>query len=184
MKHLPNILTWLRLLSAPVLVAVFFLLSDQLRDTVAAAIFLAVALTDWLDGFLARLLNMTSRFGQFLDPVADKIAVTTALLLLLNDDRVPLIAVLVIIGREICMLGLREWMADIGRNKLIVPMLPGKVKTAFQMAAIVLLLLNRREVAGVPLLQVGEVLLWVSVVLTVASMGFYLRIAYLAGKEQ
>ena len=147
-----------------------------------AALFAFAMSTDFLDGFLARRLKITSRFGEFLDPVADKIVVITALLLLMDAARAPLIAVMIIVCREICILGLREWMAGLGRRRSVAPSLPGKSKTAMQMTAI-LLLFYGEDALGLPTLTIGVVLLWLSALLTVVSMSFYLRAAFTAPRE-
>lgn len=182
MRHLPNILTWSRLLSAPLLVVVFVAISPSWRDTAAALLFVFAVSTDFWDGFLARRWKLTSHFGAFLDPVADKIIVITALLLLLEDGRAPLLAVLIIICREICILGLREWLAGVGKKRFVAPSLLGKSKTALQMVAIALLLYHE-AVFSLPTLQIGEVLLWLSALLTVVSMVFYLRAAWAVAGE-
>ncbi len=181
MKHIPNILTWLRLLSAPILIAVFLIGSSESgpaewRNVAVAALYVAIMLTDFFDGYIARTFNITSRFGQFLDPVADKIVVATALLLLLNANQASLLATMIIIGREICVSALREWMAELGQSKLVTPSILGKCKTACQMVAITLLF-YQYDIYGLPTAQIGQVLLWIAALLTVISMIFYLRAA-------
>lgn len=173
-QQIPNILTWLRLLSAPVLVAVFALADPAWRDVAAAALFVVISLTDWLDGYLARVFAAVSRFGAYLDPVADKIIVIAALLALLDAERISLAVTLVLIGREIAVLALREWMAALRRAKLIAPSLLGKSKTACQMTAITLLFYHA-DIFALPTAWVGRGLLWVSAGLALASMFFYLR---------
>ena len=184
----PNILTWSRVAAAPAMAMVFFLpeftpLSDSpggARDVLATAVFLTAALTDFLDGFIARQLNRNSRFGAFLDPVADKILVTVALLLLAADERANLpqiIATAVIICREICVSALREWMADVGQRRKVNVSAIGKWKTAAQMTAIALIF-HRGDLFDIPVLLVGQLLLWIAALLTVASMFFYLRAAW------
>jgi CDP-diacylglycerol--glycerol-3-phosphate 3-phosphatidyltransferase len=135
-----------------------------------------VALTDWLDGFLARRYEQTSEFGAFLDPVADKLMVATALIMLTGDERVHPVLTLIIIGREITISALREWMAELGERATVAVSWMGKVKTAAQMAAIVLLLLHV-PVYGVGAHLVGTVLLVVAALLTLWSMTLYLRAA-------
>lgn len=181
MISLPNLLTWLRLFSAPLLVAVFyhadfFSGGERWRDLALALLFLAAMATDFLDGFLARRFNAGSRFGEFLDPVADKIVVTTALLLLLFEDRAPLVATLIIVCREICVSALREWMATIGERRRVNVSLLGKWKTGIQTAAIALLLYGE-DLFGVPLVQGGLFLLWTAAALTLWSMFVYLLAA-------
>ena len=181
----PNILTWSRVAAAPALALVFFLpdmlpMSDApggARDILATAVFLTAALTDFLDGFLARRLGRGSRFGAFLDPVADKILVTVALLLLAVDERAHLAAAAVIVCREICVSALREWMADVGQRRHVNVSALGKWKTAAQMTAISFLF-YRDDLLGIPILSVGQLLLWAAALLTVTSMFFYLRAAW------
>ena len=179
---LPNFLTWSRMAAAPALALAFFLpafspLSGDARDILATALFLAAATTDFLDGFLARRLGRGSRFGAFLDPVADKILVTTALLLLVASDRAHFAAAAVIICREICVSALREWMADVGQRKKVNVSALGKWKTAAQMTAIAMLFYHS-DLLGVPVALVGQILLWTAALLTVISMLFYLRAAW------
>ena len=181
----PNILTWSRVAAAPALALAFYLpefspasdLAGGARDILATALFLAAAATDFLDGFLARRLGRGSRFGAFLDPVADKILVATALLLLVEDGRAHLAAAAVIICREICVSALREWMADVGERRKVNVSALGKWKTAAQMTAISFLF-YRADLHGLPILAIGQFLLWASAALTVASMFFYLRAAW------
>ena len=156
------------------LLIVFITAPGGWRDVVCAALFAVATLTDFFDGFLARHLKTVSRFGEFLDPVADKIVVVTALLLLLDSGRAPLPAVFIIVGREICVLGLRQWMAARGQGSLVASSLPGKSKTALQMTAI-LLLFYQQEVYGLPTLLIGKALLWMAAALTLVSMFSYLR---------
>jgi cardiolipin synthase len=181
----PNLLTLLRIVSIPLLVGLYYvpdtLMTIAGKDLASTAIFLFAAVTDWLDGYLARRLNQTSAFGAFLDPVADKLMVTGALLILLQLGRVEAAVALVIIGREIAISALREWMAQIGQGKSVAVAFIGKVKTASQMVAIPLLLFS----AEIPLLIaaettqiLGTILINVSAILTVISMLFYLRMAY------
>jgi CDP-diacylglycerol--glycerol-3-phosphate 3-phosphatidyltransferase len=142
---LPTILTWARIAAIPLLAGVFHLpLDDATRNLVATALFIAFALTDWLDGWLARKLNQVSSFGAFLDPVADKFLVCAALLILVEQDRVNALVALVIIGREIAISALREWMAQIGASRSVAVHMLGKVKTVTQMVAIPFLLYDGR----------------------------------------
>ena len=144
--NLPIALTWLRVAAIPLLVAIFYLpnswLSPFEKNLIAAIIFISAAITDWLDGFLARRLKQESAFGQFLDPVADKLIVAAALLVLLNMDRVQVWVALIIIGREITISALREWMALLGAGKSVAVHMVGKLKTTAQLVAIPFLLLN------------------------------------------
>src|SRR3569832_1871213 len=140
--NLPNLLTWLRILFIPLMAGVFYLpdgwVSPSDANLLAAAFFGVAALTDWLDGWLARKLGQTSAFGAFLDPVADKLMVAAALIVLIDLDRVAPLIGLIIIGREITISALREWMAKAGKSTSIAVSIVGKLKTAAQMIAIVL----------------------------------------------
>src|SRR3569832_109345 len=142
--NIPNILTWQRILMIPLFVGIFYCsesnIDPHMRDIYATLIFAFAALTDWLDGYLARTLNQTSAFGAFLDPVADKLMVAAALIMLVNLSYVDAFIAFIIIGREIAISALREWMAQLGNSKSIAVSMLGKVKTAFQMIAILLLL--------------------------------------------
>lgn len=176
--NLPNLLTWLRVLLIPVFMLVFYL-PWHLANLACAAIFTLAAVTDMLDGYLARRLDQTSEFGAFLDPIADKLMVATALVLLVAAHPGPLLAVpaVVIIGREIAVSGLREWMAGVGERTAVAVSAIGKVKTVLQMVALVLLLI-REPVGPLDTWTVGMVLLYVAVILTLWSMGAYLRSAW------
>src|SRR5689334_24759750 len=142
--NVPNLLTWLRILMIPLVIGVFYVpeiwLSSWHRNLIATAIFAAAAVTDWLDGWLARRLNQMSAFGAFLDPVADKLMVAAALITLVQLERVDAVIALIIIGREIAISALREWMAQIGAARSVAVSFLGKIKTASQMLAIPLLL--------------------------------------------
>ena len=175
---LPNALTLVRIVLIPVFVAVFFLPVEWAR-AVTALIFGAAACTDWLDGYLARRLNQISRFGTFLDPVADKLMVCTVLVLLVQADPRATLAVpaLVIIGREIGVSALREFMADVGRRATVSVLGIGKTKTTAQMAAL-LLMLYRDPILAFPVYEVGFFLLYLSAFLTLWSMLLYLRAAW------
>src|SRR6185295_15409826 len=143
-RNLPNYVTWCRILMIPLIVGVFYLpeswLQAENKNIAATAIFIAAAITDWLDGYLARVLDQMSAFGAFLDPVADKLMVAGALIVLLQLDRVEPLVALIIIGREIAISALREWMAKVGQAKSVAVAFIGKLKTGFQMVAIPLLL--------------------------------------------
>jgi CDP-diacylglycerol--glycerol-3-phosphate 3-phosphatidyltransferase len=176
--NLPNLLTWLRIVLIPLFLAIYFLpdywLSAPNKDIVATAMFAVAAATDWLDGYLARTLNQTSAFGAFLDPVADKLMVAAALILLVGLQRVDAIIAVIIIGREITISALREWMAKIGQSRSVAVSFIGKLKTTFQMIAIVLLLYNG-ILWGLDTARVGTVLIYAAALLTLWSMGYYLR---------
>jgi CDP-diacylglycerol--glycerol-3-phosphate 3-phosphatidyltransferase/cardiolipin synthase len=176
------ILTWLRIALIPLVVVLFYLPAawlggEALRDTLAAVAFIVAALTDWFDGWLARRWNQTSSFGAFLDPVADKLMVCAGLLILLDLQRVDVSIALIIIGREITISALREWMAIIGASGSVAVNWLGKFKTAAQMVAIPCLLYDQR-LFGVSAEQVGSILIIVAAVLTVWSMFYYLRRAW------
>lgn len=178
MWNTPNLLTLLRIGLIPVFVLVFYLHAPWARP-VAAVIFTVAAVTDWLDGHLARRWEQTSPLGTFLDPVADKLMVAVALVFLVQVDPRPMLALAaaVIIGREITVSALREWMAEIGARSHVAVSGIGKVKTAAQMIAIILLIL-RGPLFGVPIYVLGMVLLYVAAVLTLWSMFLYLRAAW------
>ena len=174
----PNVLTWLRILLIPLVIGVFYVPDDWLtldsRNSTAAGLFLAAAVTDWLDGYLARRLNQASAFGAFLDPVADKLVVAAALIMLVSLRRVDAVVAVVIIGREIAISALREWMAKLGQGAGVAVNFLGKVKTAFQLVAIPLLLFDG-PIAGWNSLPIGVVLIYVAAGLTLISMAYYLR---------
>ncbi|MHB8425512.1 MAG: CDP-diacylglycerol--glycerol-3-phosphate 3-phosphatidyltransferase [Gammaproteobacteria bacterium] len=174
----PNLLTMLRLALIPVFVVVFFL-PYSWAPPASAIIFALAGITDWLDGYLARKLRQSSRFGAFLDPVADKLMVTVALVLILQaDPRLAVaIPVMIIIGREITISALREWMAELGARKHVAVTWLGKFKTAAQMLAIVLLL-YRYPIKAVPVYDIGIVLLLLAAALTLWSMCLYLLAAW------
>ncbi len=177
--NLPNLVTWLRILMIPLMVGVFYLpdawLSYSGKNVAACAIFVVAALSDWLDGYLARALNQMSAFGAFLDPVADKLIVAAALIVLLKLQRVEPVIALIIIGREIAVSALREWMATLGRSGSVAVAYIGKVKTASQMIAIPLLLFHDDLFGLLNTQWLGTILIRVAAVLTVLSMLHYLR---------
>jgi|SRR5665213_1052733 len=180
--NLPILLTWLRIVLIPLVVGVFYLPANWLglteQNMIATAIFVAAALTDWLDGWLARRLNQTSRFGAFLDPVADKLMVTAALLVLLSPlHRVNAAIALIIIGREITISALREWMAQIGASKSVAVNSLGKIKTILQMVAIPMLLFDHFFLFF-DTRRIGTWLIYVAAVLTVWSMLYYMKLAW------
>ena len=178
---LPTMLTLLRILLLPILVVVFYGSADWARP-VCAILFGIAGFTDWLDGYLARRLQQQSSFGAFLDPVADKLMVTTALILLVADDPQMLLTLsaLVIIGREIVISALREWMAELGKRNLVAVSWVGKLKTSLQILAI-LLLLYQAPLFGLPIYAMGEVALLLAAALTMYSMCLYLNAARKAG---
>jgi len=179
--NIPNLLTWFRIMMIPLIVAVFYFppqwLSAHEVNLVATLIFGIAAATDWLDGYLARMLNQTSAFGAFLDPVADKLMVAAALIVLVEMGRVGAVIALVIIGREIAISALREWMATIGAGKSVAVSFLGKVKTTAQMAAILLLLYHEKVSQVFDAQVVGTWLIYVAAILTLWSMGYYLKMA-------
>ncbi len=178
--NLPNLLTWLRILFIPLVIGVFYLpggwLTPVQANLLATALFVVAAVTDWLDGYLARKLNQTSAFGAFLDPVADKLMVAAALIVLVDLDRTHSVIALIIIGREIAISALREWMAKAGKPGSVAVSLIGKLKTAFQMIAISLLL-YWEPLAGLPVQLLGHILINLAALLTLVSMFYYLRMA-------
>jgi CDP-diacylglycerol--glycerol-3-phosphate 3-phosphatidyltransferase len=175
---LPTLLTWLRIVAIPLIVVVFYLpLSEGARNLTAALLFIAFAITDWLDGFLARRLNQTSAFGAFLDPVADKFLVCASLLILVQLQRADVLVALIIIGREIAISALREWMARIGASRSVAVHWLGKIKTVAQMVAIPFLLYNGRLLGLIDTRVWGRWLIWIAAALTVWSMLHYLRMA-------
>ncbi len=186
--NLPNSLTWLRIWLIPMFVAVFYLpdgmVPEHAINLTATAIFGLAAVTDWLDGWLARRLNQMSAFGAFLDPVADKLMVAAALIVLVDLDRASVDVALIIIGREIAISALREWMAKVGRSGNVAVSFIGKLKTTAQMVAILLLLYH--DPIGTwqwtPIL--GRWLLYLAAFLTLWSMLHYLRMAWKALKNE
>ena len=185
MWNLPNLITLFRIALIPVLVVVYFWPMPS-RNAIIAGIFIVAALTDWLDGYLARKMNQMSALGAFLDPVADKLIVSSALVLLVSDPRIlglvfhPMpfaIAVTIIIGREIVISALREWMAELGERHAVAVGMIGKVKTATQMTAIALLL-YALPIFDLPTFRIGEIALYIAAILTLWSMIDYLRAAW------
>ncbi|HLA35528.1 MAG TPA: CDP-diacylglycerol--glycerol-3-phosphate 3-phosphatidyltransferase [Rhodocyclaceae bacterium] len=178
--NIPNILTWARIVLIPLVVGVFYMplpLAEQ--NLISTVAFVVAAVTDWFDGWLARKLNQTSAFGAFLDPVADKLMVAAALVMLVQLERTDAVLAFVIIGREIAISALREWMAKIGASKSIAVSFIGKLKTTAQMSAIPLLLWNSDRMLGtIGVTQLGTYLLWGAAVLTLWSMIYYMRRAW------
>ena len=178
--NVPNLLTWLRILTIPLVIGVFYVpevwLSSGKQNLIATLLFIAAAITDWLDGYLARRLNQMSAFGAFLDPVADKLMIAAALIVLVWLQRVDAIIAVVIIGREIAVSALREWMAKIGQSKSVAVNFLGKIKTISQMVAVPLLLYHDRIGVLSPQ-RVGTWLIYLAAILTLASMSYYLKLA-------
>ncbi|MCK5522432.1 MAG: CDP-diacylglycerol--glycerol-3-phosphate 3-phosphatidyltransferase [Thiomargarita sp.] len=174
---IPNILTLLRIILIPVFVSTFYL-SWAGANVLTTSIFALAAITDWFDGYLARRWNQTSAFGAFLDPVADKLIVATALVFLVqvHHDLWMAIPAAVIIGREITISALREWMAEIGQRAKVAVSMIGKIKTTAQMTALLLLLYNE-PFLGLPIYEIGFVLLYLAAILTLWSMIVYLQAA-------
>ena len=181
----PNILTLLRIVLIPVFIATYYL-PVAWGPLLTTALFVAAALTDWLDGYLARRLNQTSAFGAFLDPVADKLMVASALVLLVADpeirvrvwdERLFAVVVIIIISREITVSALREWMAELGKRASVAVSFIGKFKTGSQMLAIPFLL-YQQPLMGLPVFQIGEFLLYLAAALTLWSMLAYLKAAW------
>ena len=182
---LANQLTLLRILLIPLLVVIFYLPYDW-RFPVASLIFSLAAITDWLDGWVARTYNQSTAFGAFLDPVADKLMVAIALVLLVerHDTILFTLAACIIIGREIVISALREWMAELGERTSVAVSYIGKVKTTFQMIAIVGLLAIDPTTDESWLLASSYLMLYLAAILTLWSMFIYLKAAWIVMKEQ
>lgn len=173
---IPTLMTWTRIVAIPLIVGVFQLpLEPAMRNLIATVMFVLFALTDWLDGYLARRLNQISAFGAFLDPVADKFLVCASLLVLVDLQRTDAFVALIIIGREIAISALREWMAQIGAARSVAVHMLGKVKTTVQMVAIPFLLYDGSLFGLIDTRAWGQVLIWGAAVLTIWSMVYYLR---------
>ncbi|HEY4999146.1 MAG TPA: CDP-diacylglycerol--glycerol-3-phosphate 3-phosphatidyltransferase [Usitatibacter sp.] len=182
--NFPLFLTWMRILAIPLFVAVLYVpetwISERTGNITSMWIFIAAAVTDWLDGYLARRWNQTTSFGAFLDPVADKLMVAAALIVLTEKGIVDPFASLIIIGREITISALREWMAQIGRSKSVAVNVFGKVKTIAQLIAIPFLLFNGVLFGLFHTVVVGRWLIWVAAFITLWSMIVYLKAAWAA----
>ena len=173
---LPTLLTWARIVAIPLIIAIYSLPVDMATRNLAATIlFIVAAVTDWFDGFLARRWNQTSAFGAFLDPVADKLMVAGALLVLVQLDRANAVLSFVIIGREIAISALREWMAQIGASRSVAVHMLGKIKTVVQMVAIPFLLFDGSLFGILDTRWWGTGLIWIAAVLTIWSMIYYLQ---------
>ncbi|CEN56083.1 CDP-diacylglycerol--glycerol-3-phosphate 3-phosphatidyltransferase [Candidatus Methylopumilus turicensis] len=179
--NLPNSLTMARIILIPVFVGIFYAqphyISQHAANVLATAVFGSAAITDWLDGYYARKLNQTSAFGAFLDPVADKLMVAAALIVLVEFNRVGALVAFIIIGREIAISALREWMAGIGERGSVAVAMVGKIKTVMQMVAI-LFLLYFDPILGISTKIIGQISIYVAVILTLVSMAYYLKAAW------
>ena len=185
--NIPNNLTLLRIAMIPCFILVFYI-SDNIfslyqKNLIATLIFLLAAITDWLDGYLARKLNQTSDFGAFIDPVADKLIVIAALILLVQLNRIDSIVAFIIIAREFTISSLREWMATLGKSGSIAVAFVGKLKTTMQMIAI-LFLLYYENILFIPIVLIGKILIYIAALLTIISMIYYLKIAFKILKEK
>jgi cardiolipin synthase len=176
--NLPNSLTWTRIVLIPLVIGIYYLpLPPHEQNLIATIAFVVAAVTDWFDGWVARKLGQTSAFGAFLDPVADKLMVAAALIILVQLDRADAVVAIIIVGREITISALREWMAHIGAAKSVAVSFIGKLKTTAQMVAIPMLLYHDR-LFGLPIAEMGEWLIWLAAALTLWSMGYYLGKAW------
>ena len=182
--NFPLFLTWLRIVAIPAFVAVLYVpedwIAERTQNIISMWIFIGAAVTDWLDGYLARKWNQTTSFGAFLDPVADKLMVAAALIVLTEKGIVDPFASLIIIGREITISALREWMAQIGQSKSVAVNILGKVKTVSQLVAIPFLLYNGILFGIIHTNPVGRILIWLAAFITLWSMVVYLRAAIAA----
>jgi cardiolipin synthase len=177
--NIPTALTWLRIVLIPVFVGIYYVPQEWLTPVMAnwtgMGVFALAAVTDWLDGYLARRLGATSAFGAFLDPVADKLMVAAALILLVELGRAEAYLAIIIIGREVAISALREWMAQLGRSRKTAVAFIGKIKTVAQMTALIALLLWENVIPGISTPLLGTFALWIAAILTLWSMFHYLR---------
>jgi cardiolipin synthase (CMP-forming) len=177
--NIPTALTWLRIVLIPVFVGIYYVpqewLTPVMANWIGMSVFALAAVTDWLDGYLARRLGATSAFGAFLDPVADKLMVAAALILLVELGRAEAYLAIIIIGREIAISALREWMAQLGRSRKTAVAFIGKIKTVAQMTALIALLLWENVIPGISTPLLGTFALWIAAILTLWSMFHYLR---------
>jgi cardiolipin synthase (CMP-forming) len=177
--NIPNLITLSRIILIPLIIGLYYVPGEMMsmasKNLAAATVFIIAAVTDWVDGYMARRLNQVSAFGAFLDPVADKLIVVGALIVLLRLERVDAMVGLVIIGREIAISALREWMAMVGRSKSVAVAFVGKAKTVAQMVAIPLLLFHDPFLGVIDAQWLGTFLINIAAVLTVVSMLYYLR---------
>jgi CDP-diacylglycerol--glycerol-3-phosphate 3-phosphatidyltransferase len=178
-EQIPNVLTIGRILAVPLVVALFYWTSNPWADPLAAFVFIFAAITDWIDGYLARKLQVTTPLGAFLDPVADKLMVATALVLLVSKDPhwVIVISAMIIVGREITVSALREWMAHLGARAKVAVSSLGKWKTIVQMVGLSFMV-YRNDLFGLPIYRMGVALLVVAAVLTLWSMVSYMQAAW------
>lgn len=178
LMNIPNLLTIFRIIAIPIFV-LFFYLPLSWNHLASALIFAVAAFTDWLDGYIARTFHQTSVLGEFLDPVADKLVVAVALVLLVGEKSLPFLAIpaAVIVGREIVISALREWMAEIGKRASVAVSFVGKVKTFLQMVAIFLLLLYKPH-GQVLFVILGYIFLYLAAILTLWSMVMYIKTAW------
>ncbi|OYU44859.1 MAG: CDP-diacylglycerol--glycerol-3-phosphate 3-phosphatidyltransferase [Burkholderiales bacterium PBB4] len=176
---IPTIMTWARICAIPLIVGVFYLPDEWMvqnhKNMLATVMFVLFAATDWLDGYLARKLNQTSAFGAFRDPVADKFLVCACVLVLVHLQRTDVFVALIIIGREIAISALREWMAQIGASKSVAVHMVGKLKTVVQMVAIPFLLFDGHLLGRIDTRWWGNGLIWIAAGFTVWSMVYYLQ---------
>jgi len=173
---IPTLMTWARIVAIPLIVGVFYLpIEPASRNLIATVMFVVFAATDWLDGYLARKLNQVSSFGAFLDPVADKFLVCACVLVLVQLQRADVFVALIIIGREIAISALREWMAQIGASRSVAVHMIGKVKTVVQMVAIPFLLFDGMLFGIIDTRTWGLWLIWIAAIMTVWSMAYYLK---------
>ena len=176
--NIPNLLTWARIVLIPLVIGIYYApLPLHEQNQIATIAFVIAAVTDWFDGWLARKLGQTSAFGAFLDPVADKLMVAAALVMLVQLDRTNAVVAFIIVGREIAISALREWMAKIGASRSVAVSFVGKLKTTAQMIAIPMLLYHD-ALFGVPVAELGGWLIWLAAALTLWSMGYYLSKAW------
>jgi len=180
---IPTILTYLRIALIPIFV-LFFYLPTSWANIAATAIFSLAAITDWFDGYLARRLNQTSAFGAFLDPVADKLMVAAALILIVQATPTIWIAIpaMIIIGREIAVSALREWMAELGQSAQVAVSMLGKIKTTAQITSLILLIYHE-PLLGMPIELLGIIALYIAAALTLWSMAIYLQNAWPSMKD-
>jgi cardiolipin synthase (CMP-forming) len=187
--NVPMILTWARIAMIPMIIAVFYmpdaLIAEHWKNITACTLFTVAAITDGFDGYLARKYQLITRLGAFLDPVADKLMVCAALVVLLTLGRIDEFVALVIIGREITVSALREWMAQVGAATSVAVNWLGKLTTIMQMVAIPFLLYHDPLFGVIPVATIGTVLIYIAAMLTVYSMFYYLRLAWpvLTGRE-
>ena len=176
---IPTIMTWTRIFAIPLIVGIFYLpdsvATQSEKNLIGTVMFVVFAATDWLDGYLARKLNQTSSFGAFLDPVADKFLVCACVLVLVHLQRADVFVALIIVGREIAISALREWMAQIGASKSVAVHMIGKLKTVVQMVAIPFLLFDGMLFGLINTRVLGVWLIWAAAVLTIWSMVYYLQ---------